>query len=164
MGSGRSLKPFTCQQEKRVPTQAGKSLRGSGGCRESSRTRLWALPWGRCSWLPPAPLLPTLHSASHWQPERGQSERTAPSGAGTPTFISVSLLSGSALLPSLLGVPRQGPTFQEKAWSHIRCVRGAWACSPTGSVCQEDQNRSCHTGDTGNRFPWASTASSIIWK
>ena len=87
-----------------------------------------------------------------------------PPGAGTLAFISMSLPSGSALLPSLLAVSRQGQTFQEKAWSHIWCVRGAWACSLTGSVCQADQNRSCHTGDTGNRFPWASTASSIIWK
>lgn len=132
MGSGRSLKPFTCQQQKRIPTQAGKSLCGSGDCRESSPSRVWALPWGSCSWLPLAPLSQPCMQYYTGSRNEVKARGLRPPGAGTPAIVSMPLPSGSALLPSLLGVSVQGQTFQEKAWSEK-----AWACHLTGSAVRQ---------------------------
>lgn len=65
-----------------------------------------------------------------------------PLGAGTPAFITP---------PP--GVSRQGQTSQQRAWSHTRADEARGPAASREVVCQADQSRSRHTGDTGRTGP-----------
>lgn len=116
---------------------------------------LCGLPWGSCSYGPGS-ALPTLHAVLHWQPERGQSERTAPSGSWYPAIASMPLPSGSALLPSSPGGLSARTDFSGKSFS--------WSVQRGPVTSQEVPSgrpgavAARYPGGAGNRHPWASTA------
>lgn len=141
MGAGRRLSPLLANNRSESPLRQERACAAHGTAGRAQQPGCGPCPGGAAAGSHRL-LFPALHSDHTGGLNEANVRGPHPLGAGTPAFIT---------LPP--GVSRQGQTSQQRAWSHTRADEARGPAASREVVCQADQSRSRHTGDTGRTGP-----------